>query len=359
MENIMKLFALFFLFAPLSSMAFSDVTRNPSPVIKVLANGMTLLKPVFSLEAKFQASLLGSISKVDEQAISQEIATEVTSSPVVIYTYGLSPFSSEAVSILESTGCDFKTIEVGAEWFLLDGNNSVKRVLLSEFVDNGATSLPKVFVNGECIGGCAELAISATSCTMRSFCLLAIVAVASATSVPIYADHTATGGTNAMAGNNHIDHTNAPAIGGVSPVDHPLVCDTVMHATGNVRQLRLGQQVPGQGAQWCNTETCTNAGITKKYDILDCGDINDWLGADASDAVNWSIGNCDDKVSCAWTDGATDTSDAGVFRMVTTVTRAAMGAMDSPDGPLAGHKCHVQPGATGATHSCHCLCKLA
>jgi len=163
MENIMKLFALFFLFAPLSSMAFSDVTRNPSPVIKVLANGMTLLKPVFSLEAKFQASLLGSISKVDEQAISQEIATEVTSSPVVIYTYGLSPFSSEAVSILESTGCDFKTIEVGAEWFLLDGNNSVKRVQLSEFVDNGATSLPKVFVNGECIGGCAELATSVSS----------------------------------------------------------------------------------------------------------------------------------------------------------------------------------------------------
>jgi hypothetical protein len=184
---------------------------------------------------------------------------------------------------------------------------------------------------------------------MRSFCLLAIVAVASATSTPVYAG--ASQSANAIAGNSHVDHTEA---GGFLAI-----CDTVMHADGIVRQLRLGQQVPGQGNQWCNTETCTNAGITKKYDINDCGAIDDWLGAEASDAVNWSIGNCDDKVSCAWTDGATDTSDAGVFRMVTTVTRAAMGAMDSPDGPLAGHKCHVQPGATGATHSCHCLCKLA
>jgi len=142
------------------SMALSGV-RNPSPVIKVMANGMTLLKPVFGAEAKLQASLLG--AKVDEQVISQEIATEIKSSPVVIYTYGLSPFSSEAISILESTGSDFKKIEVGAEWFLLDGNNSVKRVLLSEFVDNGATSLPKVFVNGQCIGGCAELADSVSN----------------------------------------------------------------------------------------------------------------------------------------------------------------------------------------------------
>ena len=131
-------------------------TRNPSPVIKAMANGMTLLKPVFGVEAKVQASVLG--ANVNELEVSQEIASEVKSSPVVIYTYGLSPFSAEATAILDATGCEYKKIEVGAEWFLLGGKDSVKRVLLSEFVDNGATSLPKVFVNGECIGGCAELA---------------------------------------------------------------------------------------------------------------------------------------------------------------------------------------------------------
>ena len=145
-----------------ASMALSgEVTRNPSAVIKAMANGMTLLKPVFGIEAKLQASVLG--FNVDELEVSQEIAAEVKSSPVVIYTYGLSPFSVEATAILDATGCDYNKIEVGAEWFLLDGKDSVKRVLLSEFVDNGATSLPKVFVNGECIGGCAELAESVSS----------------------------------------------------------------------------------------------------------------------------------------------------------------------------------------------------
>lgn len=148
---------------PITIMALSGeaTSRNPSPVIKAMANGMTLLKPIFAAEAKIQASVLG--ADVDEQFVSQEIASEIKSSPVVIYTYGLSPFSSEASVILDDTGCDYKKIEVGAEWFLLNGSNSVKRVLLSEFVDNGATSLPKVFVNGQCLGGCAELAESVSS----------------------------------------------------------------------------------------------------------------------------------------------------------------------------------------------------
>jgi len=77
---------------------------------------------------------------------------------VLIYTYGLSPFSSEAVSILEATGCEYTNIELGKEWFLLGGEGSETRVALSKEVDGGATSLPKIFIGGECIGGCAELA---------------------------------------------------------------------------------------------------------------------------------------------------------------------------------------------------------
>mmetsp|Transcript_26482 Transcript_26482/g.58012 ORF Transcript_26482/g.58012 Transcript_26482/m.58012 type:complete len:187 (+) Transcript_26482:145-705(+) len=136
-------------------------TRNPSPVIKAMANGMSLLKPVFGIEAKLQAAVLG--GNVDELEVSQEIAAEIKANDVVIYTYGLSPFSAEATAILDASGCDYNKIEVGAEWFLLDGKDSVKRVLLSEFVDNGATSLPKVFVKGECIGGCSELATSVST----------------------------------------------------------------------------------------------------------------------------------------------------------------------------------------------------
>ena len=154
--------ALTLLSLPLMSSALSgEVTRNPNPVIKTMAQGMGLLKPIFSGEAKVQAAILG--FNVDEQTVSDEIAEEVKSNPVLIYTYGLSPFSTEAIAILESKNCDFKTIEVGAEWFLLGPINSVKRVLLSKCVENGATSLPKVFVNGQCLGGCAELAESVSS----------------------------------------------------------------------------------------------------------------------------------------------------------------------------------------------------
>jgi glutaredoxin-related protein len=131
-------------------------TARANPVIKAMANGMTLLKPAFVAEAKLQASLLG--SSVDPTEVSKEIDTEIKSNPIVIYTYGLSPFSTEALAVLDKTGYGYQKIEVGAEWFLLNGKDSVKRVLLSDFVDNGATSLPKVFVGGKCVGGCAELA---------------------------------------------------------------------------------------------------------------------------------------------------------------------------------------------------------
>lgn len=133
--------------------ALSAVSANPA--IKVAAQAMTFLKPVFAAEAKLQASLLG--GNTDSAALAKEIQTNKKNNKVLIYTYGLSPFSSEALSILEGTGYDYTTIELGAEWFLLGGEESKTRVLLSEEVESGATSLPKVFIGGSCVGGCAEL----------------------------------------------------------------------------------------------------------------------------------------------------------------------------------------------------------
>ncbi len=139
-----------------TSLSSKVTARSPNPLIKAMANGMTLLKPAFVAEANLQASLLG--GSVDREDVAKEIEAEVKSKPIVIYTYALSPFSTEAIAILESTGYEYKQIELGVEWFLLGGKDSVKRVLLSEKLESGATSLPKVFVNGQCLGGCAELA---------------------------------------------------------------------------------------------------------------------------------------------------------------------------------------------------------
>lgn len=137
---------------------------TPNPVIKLAANGMSLLRPIFALEAKLQADLLGALAKVDKEAVAADIEVAKSTNDVLIYTYGLSPFSTEALSILDATGCEYEKVEMGLEWFLLGGVGSEMRVALSrEAGAGGATSLPKVFIGGECIGGCAELASLAES----------------------------------------------------------------------------------------------------------------------------------------------------------------------------------------------------
>jgi glutaredoxin 3 len=135
----------------------------PNPVISAAAKGMGLLAPIFKAEAAIQAATLGAISNVNKDDVVNEINEAKAKNKVLIYTYTLSPFSSEAVKILESTGKEFTEIPLGPEWFLLGGKESVARVVLSEEVENGATSLPKIFIGGKCIGGCDELTSLAKS----------------------------------------------------------------------------------------------------------------------------------------------------------------------------------------------------
>merc|ERR1711966_4979 len=140
------------------SMEAETASRSPNGAIKVAAQGMSLLKPIFKLEAEIQAAALGAISQVDKEAVAAELATAIQQNKVLIYTYGLSPFSTEALSILDASGYDYTKIKLGAEWFLLGGSASETRVALAGQVEDGATSLPKVFIGGTCVGGCAELA---------------------------------------------------------------------------------------------------------------------------------------------------------------------------------------------------------
>jgi len=113
---------------------------------------MPLLGPIFNLEAIFQA-LIFNLGSYDEEAVVAEIEETKNSAPVVIYTYPLSPFSTEAVAVLESTGCDFKNVELGLEWFALGPKGSATRVELRKLTGQG--SLPHVFIGGEWVGGLA------------------------------------------------------------------------------------------------------------------------------------------------------------------------------------------------------------
>ena len=133
----------------------TTLSASPNPVINVAARGMSLLAPVFKAEASLQANLLGGAQALAEA--EKELAAAKKNNKVLIYTYGLSPFSTEAISLLDASGYDFTKIELGAEWFLLGGKGSALRQVMGAEVANGATSLPKIFIGGQCIGGYAEL----------------------------------------------------------------------------------------------------------------------------------------------------------------------------------------------------------
>ena len=121
-----------------------------NPVIRVAGMGMQVLKPLFSLENKVQAAVLGALGGVDVADVQEELR-DVSKTPCVVYTYGLSPFSTEAVAVLEKTGADFETRELGLEWFLLGPRASVLRAELE--AQTGQSSLPHVYIGGKSIGG--------------------------------------------------------------------------------------------------------------------------------------------------------------------------------------------------------------
>ena len=123
-----------------------------NPVLRVAGMGMQVLKPVFTLENKLQAAVLGAVGSVSPEDVRDELDS-VKNAPCVIYTYGLSPFSSEAIAVLEARGAKFEIRELGAEWFLLGPRASVLRAELEAMT--GQSSLPHVFIGGEHVGGLA------------------------------------------------------------------------------------------------------------------------------------------------------------------------------------------------------------
>jgi len=127
--------------------------RNANPVLRIASAGMGLIKPLFVAEASLQAAALGAIAKVSKDDVIAEINENKQQNACVIYTYKLSPFSSEALALLEGSGYQYTNIELGLEWFALGGRGSQTRAALAGMCENGASSLPKIFIGSKSIGG--------------------------------------------------------------------------------------------------------------------------------------------------------------------------------------------------------------
>ena len=115
-----------------------------------------LVSPLFSSLAPIQA---GS-NREDTASYQQEleaaksnIEDETKANAVVVYTYKLSPFCTEATSLLDNLGIEYKEISLGLEWIpgLITPEGSLKRAALLDMT--GQSSLPHVFVGGKSIGG--------------------------------------------------------------------------------------------------------------------------------------------------------------------------------------------------------------
>mmetsp|Transcript_2220 Transcript_2220/g.3492 ORF Transcript_2220/g.3492 Transcript_2220/m.3492 type:complete len:152 (+) Transcript_2220:1359-1814(+) len=122
-----------------------DLVRGRG-VLKPAGKAMQFLSLLFKLENKLQAQVLGA-EDADYAKARKDIEDRIASNKIVAYTYGLSPFSSETLAVLDEIGVDYESVEVGLEWFLLGKENSVLRAELLEMT--GQSSLPHVFIGGQ------------------------------------------------------------------------------------------------------------------------------------------------------------------------------------------------------------------
>eukprot|EP00537_Pseudo-nitzschia_pungens_P005077 CAMPEP_0172367426 /NCGR_PEP_ID=MMETSP1060-20121228/21347_1 /TAXON_ID=37318 /ORGANISM="Pseudo-nitzschia pungens, Strain cf. cingulata" /LENGTH=484 /DNA_ID=CAMNT_0013091661 /DNA_START=77 /DNA_END=1531 /DNA_ORIENTATION=- len=128
----------------------------PSELLEWISNNvMSLAKPIFGFLAPLQAGEKDTDSNYTENLnrAKREIDGEVNSDEVVVYTYELSPFSSETKSLLDRLGVEYKEISLGKEWIpgLIAENGAIKRAALLDMT--GQSSLPHIFVDGKPIGG--------------------------------------------------------------------------------------------------------------------------------------------------------------------------------------------------------------
>lgn len=119
-------------------------------ILKPAGKAMGLIAPIFSLENRLQAQLLGA-DDADLAAARKEIEDLISKNSVLIFTYGLSPFSGEALALLDAANADYKKVELGLEWFLLGKKQSTMRAELLTMT--GQSSLPHVFIGGKHVGG--------------------------------------------------------------------------------------------------------------------------------------------------------------------------------------------------------------
>lgn len=85
----------------------------------------------------------------DEVAVNKKIRDLVTDNKVVVFSWSVCPFAQRAQRVLREAGAKFVAIE-------LDQVPDGKAIKAELGFLTGRTSVPSVWINGECIGGCND-----------------------------------------------------------------------------------------------------------------------------------------------------------------------------------------------------------
>jgi glutaredoxin len=133
-----------------SAAVLAPAAARAEDLLEAAGKLVTVLKPLYGFEAPLQAGAY------DKAAVRARIERDVRSGPVVVYSYTLSPFCTEAKALLAAQGAKVTVIELGDEWVpgLLPAGGAAVRAELGAMT--GQTSMPHVFIGGASIGGLAS-----------------------------------------------------------------------------------------------------------------------------------------------------------------------------------------------------------
>ena len=147
-DIIQYLYKNYALFTP-PNLILGQISSVITPALKPIYKTLTPLQAGSNRENKNEYDSEIAAAKA---VIKEEIGSDI----VVVYTYSLSPFCTEAIAVLNNLDIEYKEISLGAEWvpFLINEGGSQKRMAIAEMT--GQSSLPHVFVNGQSIGGLYE-----------------------------------------------------------------------------------------------------------------------------------------------------------------------------------------------------------
>ena len=117
-----------------------------------LANKFSTLVASNELGYRFKLSVAVLVAgDYDELSTKQSIEDFISSSPVAMYSFTTCPFCRKAKDFLDDQNIAYKVIELD----LLEGNTGNEiRAELGKMTKR--TSVPSIFIGGECIGGCND-----------------------------------------------------------------------------------------------------------------------------------------------------------------------------------------------------------